>query len=202
MNRITYNHVCNYKNCKYPSIFNKYCTKHYNIFFNNNALTIQKNYRRYKNNKIIINIYSKLPDDLQYKIKNYINIDIKYKQYKNTINKIINKKIIKYFFYDNFNFTFNEISYHIYLLNKYHNIININILKYFNNILFDIKSMIIKILQQDVISILNLFDHESYSIVNYLVYKDINYNLIRDCLYNITLYQSLYEKHYSFYITN
>ena len=198
MNRINYNHVCNYKNCKYPSIFNKYCTKHYTIFFNNNALTIQKNYRRYKNNKIIINIYSKLPDDLQYKIKNYINIDIKYKQYKNTINKIINTKIIKYFFYDNFNFTFNEISYHIYLLNKYHNIININILKYFYKIIFDIKSVIMQILQQDMVSILNLFENQDYSIVNYLVYKDINNNLIRECLYNITLYQSLYEKHYSF----
>ena len=48
-----YNYVCNYKNCRYPSIFNKYCTKHYNIFFNNKALIIQKNYKRYKNNKII-----------------------------------------------------------------------------------------------------------------------------------------------------
>tara|TARA_Y100000389_G_scaffold159146_1_gene160844 strand:- start:1735 stop:2331 length:597 start_codon:yes stop_codon:yes gene_type:complete len=197
-----YNYVCNYKNCKYPSIFNKYCRKHYNIFFNIKALIIQKNYRRYKNNKIIVNIYSKLPDDLQYKIKKYINIDIKYRQYKYTINKIINTKIIKYFFYGNFNFTFNEISYHIYLLNKYHHIININILKYFYNIIFDIKIMITKILDQDVISILEILDNNYYSIINYLVYKDLDNNLIRECLYYITLYQSTYEKNYRIYITN
>ena len=62
--------------------------------------------------------------------------------------------------------------------------------------------MIIKILDQDVISILNILDNDYYSIVNYLIYKDIDDNLIRECFYYITLYQSTYEKNYMMYITN
>ena len=191
-----YLYVCNYKKCTHPSIFNKYCRKHYNIFFNKYALTIQKNYRRYKINKKVINIYSKLPDDIQNKIKKYMNVDIEYRKYKNTINTIINKKIIKYFFYNNFNFSLNEISYHISLLHKYYNIININILKYFYKLLFEIKLIIVKILDQDIVSVLNILDYNFYSFTNRIIYKDIDNHILRECLYNIVLYQNVYEKHY------
>ena len=75
-------------------------------------------------------------------------------------------------------------------------------MKYFYNLIFDIKIMITKILDQDVISILEILDNNYYSIVNYLVYKDLDNNLIRECLYYITLYESTYEKNYRIYITN
>ena len=125
-----------------------------------------------------------------------MNVDIEYRKYKNTINTIINKKIIKYFFYNNFNFSLNEISYHISLLHKYYNIININILKYFYKLLFEIKLIIVKILDQDIVSVLNILDYNFYSFTNRIIYKDIDNHILRECLYNIVLYQNVYEKHY------
>tara|TARA_B100000614_G_C14489871_1_gene470273 strand:+ start:209 stop:847 length:639 start_codon:yes stop_codon:yes gene_type:complete len=64
-----------------------------NIVLNNNALLIQKNYRRYYVNKKVRNIYVYLPDDVQYLIKKYMNLDIYYKKFKRTLRNVCDNKL-------------------------------------------------------------------------------------------------------------
>lgn len=64
-----------------------------NIYYH--ALLIQKNYRRYYVNKKIKYIYIKLPDDIQYMIKKYMNLDIQYKKFKKNLRNILDKKLYK-----------------------------------------------------------------------------------------------------------
>jgi hypothetical protein len=190
-----YCYVCNYKNCINKSIFSKYCIKHYNIFYNKYAVIIQKNYLRYKNNKKLKNIYCKLPDDLQNRVKFFINQGHFYKQYKYKINKIINTKIIKYFFYKKFdiNFTIHEITYHYYLLHKYYTVLNINILKYFYTLTFEINRLLTYIFEQDVISLLN-FTNQNYNLfVNHITIENLDTDIILNCIQNINKFKFLYE---------
>ena len=98
-----FNCVCNYKNCMKPSIYKKYCTKHYTYFFNKNALIIQKNYKKYITNKKLNNIFYKLPNDLQKHVLYFMNKDIYYKKYKEKIYKIILKRLTPFFFYKQLN---------------------------------------------------------------------------------------------------
>lgn len=190
-----YCYVCNYRNCINKSIFSKYCIKHYNIFYNKYAVIIQKNYLRYKNNKKLKNIYCKLPDDLQNRVKFFINQSHFYKQYKYKINKIINTKIIKYFFYKKFdiNFTIHEITYHYYLLHKYYTVLNINILKYFYTLTFEINRLLTYIFEQDVISLLN-FTNQNYNLfVNHITIENLDTDIILTCIQNINKFKFLYE---------
>lgn len=194
--------VCNYKNCCNKQIFFKYCKKHYKIFYNKYALIIQKNYLRYKTNKKLKYIYKKLPYDLQCKIDFFINQEHNYKKYKQLIAKIINKKIIKYFFYYNFQaiFTIEDLSYHYYLINKYSRIINFNILKYFYILQFDILKLLFFIVDQDIINTLNYLDNfnNQMSFINYINFKNINNNNIIDCIMKINKFKNTYENpHYS-----
>jgi hypothetical protein len=194
-----YLYVCNYKHCNNPSIYCKYCKKHYNIFLNKYAVIIQKNYISYKTRKKIKNIYYKLPNDLQYKIKYYMNQDVYYKKYKKRILEIVNKKIIKYFFYNNLNinFTFDEIIYHYNLIYKYHSLLNINIIKYFFVLSRDIENLCYDIINADIVNILNLLDYYYLSFVNKISFKNLNYNKIIDSIYAINNIKHIYTNYYT-----
>jgi hypothetical protein len=105
-----------------------YCHNHAILNFNKYIIIIQKYYRAYKSRRYL-NIYIKLPLDIQYKIKEKINYN--YNTYKlyNTIQKIIINK--SELFYNNEMINMDKIS-HIYtLFYKYFNIIDVSYLKYY-----------------------------------------------------------------------
>lgn len=66
-----------------------YCLQHYQIILNKYALMIQKIFRGFKHRKLVNKIYKNLPDDIQYKILNFVRQDYYYKRYKNRLNIII-----------------------------------------------------------------------------------------------------------------
>jgi hypothetical protein len=66
-----------------------YCLQHYQIILNKYALMIQKIFKGYKHRKLVNKIYKNLPDDIQYKILNFVRQDYYYKRYKNRLNIII-----------------------------------------------------------------------------------------------------------------
>lgn len=84
------------KNKIYINICNKtFCYVHAKVLFHKTITHIQSCWRGYKSRKIIINIYKKLPDDIQCKIITYIRLDIYYKKFYKCINNILYKKSFK-----------------------------------------------------------------------------------------------------------
>lgn len=73
-----------------------YCLQHYQIISNKYALMIQKIFRGFKHRKLVNKIYKNLPDDIQYKILNFVRQDYYYKKYKNRLNIIIANRIYKF----------------------------------------------------------------------------------------------------------
>ena len=90
---------CNSNKIKniFPSCNGYLCKNHFNLRYINYVLNIQKIFRGNKSRRILNNIYYKLNDDLQYKIKYFINkelYNIKYSNFiKNKIDKFINPVI-------------------------------------------------------------------------------------------------------------
>ena len=73
-----------------------YCLQHYQIILNKYALMIQKIFRGFKHRKLVNKIYKNLPDDIQYKILNFVRQDYYYKKYKNRLNIIIVNRMYKF----------------------------------------------------------------------------------------------------------
>ena len=156
-------------------------------------MIIQKNYIKYKSNKKLKNIYCRLPDDIQNRIKFFINQQLYYNKYKLTINKIINKKVIKYFFYKKYDieFTIDEIKYHYYLIHKYYSVININILKFFYTIAFDINILLTVIIEENLMNYLNIINYNSF--INHIKLIDLDNDKLLKCLKILNKFQNLYE---------
>lgn len=86
--------ICSHKskNCfVYNNI--RYCRMHFNYYLVKYVTTIQSYYRGYKQSKIIKNIYSKLPDDVQKHILYFVRRDHYYQKFKKKINNIVYVKI-------------------------------------------------------------------------------------------------------------
>ena len=90
---------CNSNKIKiiFPSCNGYLCKNHFNLRYINYVLKIQKIFRGNKSRRILNNIYYKLNDDLQYKIKYFINrelYNIKYSNFiKNKLDKFIDPVI-------------------------------------------------------------------------------------------------------------
>lgn len=82
-----YNKVC--KN-KYKGIYNNtcLCLMHANIKLKKYILMIQKIWRGYKKRCYIKNFYTKLPDDIQYRIMELINEEVRTLQWNKSVLKI------------------------------------------------------------------------------------------------------------------
>ena len=126
----------NKKKCNKDSFIliknNSYCLNHSLLLYNKYVLIIQKFYRGYRARKCLLNIFNKLPNELQELVIYYIN-DIYYKKkYLNNITNIIINNTFKLHNYKNtneklsVNYLFN--CYKLYY--KYHLIIPINYLKH------------------------------------------------------------------------
>ena len=76
-----------------------YCLQHHQIILNKYALMIQKIFRGFKHRKLVNKIYKNLPDDIQYKILNFVRQDYYYKRYKNRLNIIIAIRMYKFELY-------------------------------------------------------------------------------------------------------
>ena len=92
---VSNNKICKNKTKNPFYIKNKpICKFHCSYYYEKYVLIIQKNYKGYKQRKLVNNIYKKLPCDIQNKILIYVNEDYYYKQYLQTISNIVEKKII------------------------------------------------------------------------------------------------------------
>lgn len=106
MSRVTRCQIVNVKNnlrCKHktrkPFLINgQYlCAQHFRCYYGDYYATyIQKMYKGYKQRRVIHNIYSKLPFDLQRKILDYTRKEHYHKKYIDTISKIVNLKVSSY----------------------------------------------------------------------------------------------------------
>jgi len=74
----------------------KICWFHYNFYITKFAIIIQAFYRGYKQQKIIKNVYSKLPDDIQYIILHNIRQEYYHKQRLKTIEALMINKLKKF----------------------------------------------------------------------------------------------------------
>lgn len=111
---------------------NPYCLNHSLLLYNKYVLIIQKFYRGYKARRYLVNIFNKLPSELQELVIYYINGDFYNKKYFNTLTTIVTNNTFELHNYINSNeklsikYLFN--CYKLYY--KYHSIIPINYLKH------------------------------------------------------------------------
>lgn len=108
-----------------------YCLQHYQIILNKYALMIQKIFRGFKHRKLINKIYKNLPDDIQYKILNFVRQDYYYKRYKNRLNIIISNRMYKfelyhfsplYYYHHGLNFCIDYIVNNLQMITKFANL--------------------------------------------------------------------------------
>ena len=103
-----------------------YCLQHYQIILNKYAFMIQKIFRGFKHRKLINKIYKNLPDDIQYKILNFVRQDY-YKRYKNRLNIIISNRMYNesyhftplYYFHHGLNFCIDYIVNNLQMITKF-----------------------------------------------------------------------------------
>ena len=183
------------KQNSYMYINNKYyCYNHAKLNFNKYVLIIQKHYRSYKNRRIIKYIYINLPDDIQRKIKYYINYSHYTNKYYKTINTIINNKIDRFALYINNSIQINDISYIFNIAIKYYKIININYLKFLYIFTINIEYFLLYILPEDY----GLLNTELMYIPNINLFNIINYNnCTQDDIFNCIILIKKFKKLYN-----
>lgn len=81
--------------CKKNKKYSDYCNIHSNKVYNKYVIKIQSVYRAYHVRKKL-NIYYKLPRDLQRKILYYVNENIYNKRYNNSVANVIYNRCIKF----------------------------------------------------------------------------------------------------------
>ena len=91
------NKICNNRQRKfYIYKLRRVCTTHFKILFEKVTIIIQKNYRGYISRKNLNYFYKRLPDDIQYKIKYFINEQLYIKKFNNNLILVVNQKIKKF----------------------------------------------------------------------------------------------------------
>jgi hypothetical protein len=176
------NKVCMLKQYKLFIYNNKrVCTLHFKILFEKYIIIIQKIYRSYKSRKKLKYFYIRLPDDIQYKIKYFINEEFYIKKFNNNLKKVVNNKI-KNFVNKYFNLLDDKsINYPInnidkYLLEKYFIIENYRIFYKYNSLI----SIHIKDLVKLLANIIFVYHSD---LKKYYYINNININTI---LYDLT----------------
>lgn len=122
------------------------CNYHVKHLYLSNIIKIQKTYRGYHSRNKLNYFYKRLPNDIQYIIKYYINQELYYKRKENKIKMIINRKLNTFniemlnlfntnvLFIDKFLEYENKILSHFYLVNKYNSLISDSSKKLYNNL--------------------------------------------------------------------
>lgn len=116
------NKICNNRQRKfYIYKMKRVCTVHFKILFEIVALVIQKTYRGYKCRKALNCFYNRLPDDVQYKIKYFINEQLYLKKFNNNLKIVINIKLNNFInnYFNLFNDENIDINYMLQQLEKY-----------------------------------------------------------------------------------
>jgi len=160
------------------------CWCHYNKISRLSIVNIQKIYRGYKCRRYL-EIYKKLPNDIQMLIKYNISKDYYNKLYCNSIYKILNKR------YNNFNKNI------IKLKNEYKSISNIPddvFINYFNLELYDIYYLHDKYFNiiRDTYNISMLNNARYLHILSYEIVKKIS-NIAQKYFYNTELFIGLID---------
>lgn len=178
------NKICNNREHKfYIYKMRRVCTIHFKILFENLIIIIQRIYLGYICRKKLNYFYKRLPDDIQYKIKYFMNEELYIRKFNNNLIFVINKKLNK-FIINLFNILDEKnIGYPIsqlenYLLNEYNIIENYRLLiKYYKLIN---KSILINM----QIIWLKIFDY--YTNINkYYFDNNLNNNQVLFKLINI-----------------
>lgn len=192
------NNICNNLSCKKYIFFNNLCKNHFLLKNYKNIVYIQKIYKGYYIRKKLVNIFYKLPDDLQKYIIYYINIDLYYKKYKKNLNSIIEKKFnnVTSIYSNKLKIDINDIINSYYIYNKYNSILNINYLKYLDALSYDL-IVICNFIINNYYNTLNEYD-EYHDYENIYVINIDLYNRINNKSNNIIKYKSLIENIYLF----
>ena len=138
-----------YRFCKNKRSHNNFCMIHFKLLYTNHAIIIQKIYKGYYIRKKL-NIYYNLPRDLQRKIIWHINSDLYLRHYNSSVSKLIyrrykefNNKYISvapnntltiYLDSNIFNKVYIDLIYLVKLSIKYHPIMKISKIPFFNNV--------------------------------------------------------------------
>lgn len=97
MTNITTNNTCKNKTKMKQFIFGKRaCSFHYNYYLEKYSTKIQSIYRGYRCRKYLINVYVRVPYDVQNIIQFYINEELYIDKYINTLTKIVVKKMAEF----------------------------------------------------------------------------------------------------------
>ena len=175
------NKVCMLKQYKLFIYNNKrVCTLHFKILFEKYIITIQKIYRSYKSRKKLNYFYIRLPDDIQYKIKYFINEEFHIKKFNNNLKKVVNNKIKnfvnKYFNLlddKSSNYPINNID--KYLIEKYSIIENYRIFYKYNSLISIHIKDLVKLLANIIFTYHN--DLKEYYFINNINIYTILYDL-------------------------
>ena len=205
---LTFNCKCsclkfNKKKCNKDSFIriknNPYCLNHSLLLYNKYVLIIQKFYKGYRARRYLVNIFNKLPSELQELVIYYINSYFYKKKYLNTLTSLVTNNTYDLHNYKNsnqklsINYLFN--CYKLYY--KYHLIIPINYLKHAYILAEQILNFCDILLNQDqVILTYSYFIFERIQLFN-LDQKEIC-NLV-DMIYKFSsLYSFKYELFYNY----
>lgn len=178
------NKICNNRQKNfYIYKMKRVCSFHFRILFYKYILIIQKIYRGYISKKKLNYFYKRLPHDIQYKIKYFINKELYIKKFNNNLILVINQKLNKFIikYYNLLNET--SIGYPIeqleeYLLNEYNIIEHYRLFSKYNNII------IIPILINMELLWHKIFDYNT-NICQYYFDNNLNNNEIISTLNNI-----------------
>jgi len=194
-----FNNKCKNKNVIYISN-NYYCINHINLLYLKYIIIIQKYYRGSKTRRILKNIYIKLPNDLQYKIKNYINNYLYKYNYVKKLNKIINNHITILYFNSNYIISYNEL-YNIYYLSiKYFKIMEFNIQKYIYGISSILDKYLIALIFEDYIETVNIYEYQQNNrLYNIIDLKNISFKQLISMRNLIKKYCEKYYLKYNMY---
>tara|TARA_Y100000816_G_C26039422_1_gene544320 strand:- start:696 stop:1217 length:522 start_codon:yes stop_codon:yes gene_type:complete len=158
-------------------------------------LKIQKVYKGYYVRNKLKNLFYNLPKDIQNIVLYYIRLPIYYKRYCNTLEKIIYKNSSE-LYYSTKKIDINYLIKSYYLLNKYNNILNLNILKYAyvikNDFLFQLNNDLYTIINNYDIDFMynNYFDIESSLL---LINNSYNIDNIFNAIFVLKQYNRIYE---------
>ncbi len=178
-----------------------YCLNHSLLLYNKYILIIQKFYRGYKARRYLVNIFNKLPSDLQELVIYYINYNFYKKKYLNTISALVTNNTYNLHNYKNsnqklsINYLFN--CYKLYY--KYYLIIPINYLKHAYILAEQILNFCDIFLNQDQDQAILTY---SYSIFEKIELFNLNQKEICNLVDMIYKFSSLYSLRYQIYYPN
>lgn len=187
---LKYNKKKCYKNSYLYINNHSYCLNHSLLLYNKYVLKIQRIFRGYKARKYLVNIFNKLPNELQELIIYYINDNLYKRKYLDTLTSIVINNTYNLHNHINSEKKLSiDYLYNCYkLYNKYIKIIPINYLKHAYILSDQILNYCDILLHQNAVVLIN-----SYSIYDKIDLRNLDYKKICDLVDIIYKFANIYS---------